>query len=62
MISWTTLIKLFVLMKNATHYECNNETKKSSCDTKKQIIKLKEITRKLKKIAEKTINTIEENI
>ena len=62
MMSWTTLIKLFVLMKNATRHECENETKKSNCDSKKQTTRLKKITKKFKKIAEKMINTIEENI
>ena len=61
-MSWTTLTKLFILMKNATRYKCNDKTKKSSCDSEKQITKLKEITKKLKRIAEKTINTIKENI
>ena len=62
MMSWTTLTKLFVLIKNATRHECENETKKSNCNSKKQITRLKEIIKKLKKITEKTINTIEENI
>ena len=62
MMSWTTLTKLFILMKNATRHECEIETKKSSCDSKKQITKLKKIARKLKKITEKTINTTEKNI
>ena len=56
------LMKLFVLMKNATRHECDNKTKRLSCDSKKQITKLKEITKKLKRITEKTINTTEENI
>ena len=62
MMSWTTLTKLFVLMKNAMRHECENETKRSNCDSKKQTTRLKEITRKLKRIAEKTINIIKENI
>ena len=62
MMSWTTLTKLFVLMKNATHHECDDEAKKSSCDWEKQTTRLKEITKKLKKITKKTINTTEENI
>ena len=62
MMSWTTLIKLFVLMKDATRHEYENETKKSSCDSKKQTTRLKEITRKLKRITEKTINIIKRNI
>ena len=55
MMSWITLTKLFVLMKNATRYKCKNKTKKSSCDSKKQ-------TTRLKKITKKTINTTEKNI
>ena len=62
MTLWMTLTKLFVLIKNATRYECENEAKESSDDWKKQITKLKKITKKLKRIAEKTINTTEENI
>ena len=56
------LTKLFALMKNATRHECDDEVKKSSCNSEKQTIRLKEITKKLKRIIEKTINTIEENI
>ena len=55
-------MKLFVLIKDATRHECDNEIKKLNCNSKKQIIKLKEITKKLKKIIEKTINTIKKNI
>ena len=62
MMSWMTLTKLFVLMKNATRHECEDETKKPSCDSEKQITRLKKITKKLKRIAEKTINTTEKNI
>ena len=62
MMPWTALTKLFVLMKNATRHECDDEAKKSSCDSKKQTTRLKKIIRKLKRITEKTINTIEENI
>ena len=61
MMSWTTLTKLFVLIKNATRHECDDETKKSSCDWEKQTTRLKEVARKLKRIAEKTINIIEKN-
>ena len=49
-------------MKNATRHKCDNEMKKSNCDSKKQITRLKEIMRKLKKITKKMINTIERNI
>ena len=57
-----TLIKLFILIKNATRHECDDKAKKSNCNLKKQTTRLKEIARKLKKIAKKMINTIEENI
>ena len=62
MMSWTTLTKLFALMKDATRHECENKAKKSNCNSKKQTTKLKEIARKLKRIAKKTINTTEKNI
>ena len=62
MMSWTTLTKLFVLMKNATRQKNDDEAKKPSCCSRKQTTRLKKITKKLKRIAEKTINTIEENI
>ena len=61
-MSWTTLTKLFILIKNVTRHECDDKTKKSNYDSEKQTTRLKKITRKLKRIAKKTINTIEENI
>ena len=61
MMSWTTLTKFFILMKNATRHECDDKTKKSSCDLKKQTTRLKKKIKKLKRIIKKTINTIEEN-
>ena len=57
-----TLMKLFVLMKNATRQKNNDEIKKSNYYSKKQTTKLKKIIKKLKRITEKTINTIEKNI
>ena len=47
-----TLTKLFVLMKNATRHECNDETKKSSCDLKKQI-KIERNSEKIEKNSRK---------
>ena len=49
-------------MKDATRYECANETKKINDYFEKQITKLKKMIKKLKKMIEKTKDTIEENI
>ena len=56
------MTRFFDIIKDATRYECANETKKTNDCFERQITKLKKIIKKLKKMIEKTKDTIEENI
>ena len=61
-ISWLTLKNLFDLIKETTHYQCNQIAKNLNDNLNKQIIKLKEIIKKLKKVIDETDSKFKNNI